>query len=41
MGTYSDLFQCGILIVGIIGLCLAARKDDMGHDRPFPPGVVC
>ncbi|WP_418984468.1 putative holin-like toxin [Agathobaculum sp.] len=26
MVTYSDLFQFGILIVGIIGLCLAHRK---------------
>ena len=26
MVTYSDLFQFGILIVGIIGLCLVHRK---------------
>ena len=24
--TYSDLFQFGLLIVGIIGLCFAYRK---------------
>ena len=26
MVTYSDLFQFGLLIVGVIGVCIAAMK---------------
>lgn len=40
MVTYSDLIQIGILIVGIVGLFIQAKKSDRRHPDKFGDHIV-